>query len=98
MEDKNTNSSYYLRIAVGAYVAYLGVKLVMGYVNEETGANPVILGIFSVLFVVIGGFFVVSSLIGLYKNRSDENSGKNEGEYGDAEKVSAERGHENELK
>ncbi|MCI5698853.1 MAG: hypothetical protein MR308_00445 [Lachnospiraceae bacterium] len=77
MENKNPNLSYYLRIIAGIYVCYIGVKLIIGFLQGETEMNPIILWASSVLFLVAGLYFLLTSVRQLYQNYR-ESSKENE--------------------
>lgn len=81
-EDKNMNnkSGHVIRIILGAYLAYLGVRILMRVIEAEP-SNSEIMGLLAVLFIVIGGGYAVFSirnLIKIYKSENAKNSGLDE--------------------
>ena len=76
----NNKSGHVIRIILGAYLAYLGVRILMRVIEAEP-SNSEIMGLLAVLFIVIGGGYAVFSirnLIKIYKSENAKNSGLDE--------------------
>ena len=67
----NKKAAYALRIVLGAYLAFLGVKLIIQMVQEKP-TNMIYICVMSVIFVAVGGGYAVYSLKELLDIRKGE--------------------------
>ena len=67
----NKKAAYALRIVLGAYLAFLGVKLIMQMMQEKP-TNMIFICAMSVIFVIVGGGYAIYSLIKLLDIRKEE--------------------------
>lgn len=76
----NNKSGHVIRIILGAYLVYLGVRILIQVIKTEP-SNSEIMGVLSVLFAIIGGGYVIFSIrkfIKAYKSENAKNSGVDE--------------------
>ena len=67
----NKKAAYALRLILGAYLAYLGVKLIIQMVQERP-TNMILMCALSVVFVIVGGGYAIYSLKKLLDIRKEE--------------------------
>ena len=67
----NKKAAYALRIVLGAYLAFLGVKLIIQMVQEKP-TNMIYICVMSIIFVAVGGGYAVYSLKELIDIRKEE--------------------------
>ena len=67
----NKKAAYALRLVLGAYLAYLGVKLIIQMVQERP-TNMILMCALSVVFVIVGGGYAIYSLKKLLDIRKEE--------------------------
>ena len=73
----NNKSGHIIRVILGVYLAYLGVRILMQVIKTES-SNSGVMGVLSVLFILIGGgyaIFSIRNLIKVYKSENAKNSG-----------------------
>ncbi len=76
----NNKSGHVIRIILGAYLAYLGVRILIQVIKTEP-SNSEIMGVLSVLFIIIGAGYAIFSIrnfIKAYKSENAKNSGIDE--------------------
>jgi len=57
-----------LRLVAGAYVFYLGMQLLKGYMSGAETGNPIVSLIGGIVFLAAGAFFVFTGIRGVAKN------------------------------
>lgn len=67
----NNKTGYGLRIVLGGYLAYLGIRMLIQTVNDRP-ANMVFMGVMAVLFAVVGIAYAVYSLKKVWEMRKEE--------------------------
>ena len=76
----NNKRGHVIRTILGAYLVYLGVRILMRVVQSEP-SNSEIMGLLAALFIIIGGGYAVFSirnLIKIYKDENPKNPGLDE--------------------
>lgn len=59
---------FILRLVAGGYVFYLGIQLIQGYLNGNSGMNGAVSIGVGALFLIFGGWSVLSGVIPVVKN------------------------------
>lgn len=59
---------FILRLVAGGYVFYLGIQLILGYLNGSNDMNVVVSIGIGALFLIFGGWSVLSAVIPVVKN------------------------------
>ena len=67
----NNRTGYGLRIVLGGYLAYLGIRMLIQTVNERP-ANMMFMGAMAVIFSVVGIAYVAYSLKKVWELRKEE--------------------------
>ena len=68
----NNKRGHVIRTILGAYLVYLGVRILVQVVQNEP-SNSEIMGVLAALFIIIGGGYAVFSIRNLIKIYKDEN-------------------------
>lgn len=68
----NKKTMYIIRIIAGGYIAYIGITLFIGMLNGENTMNPIVSTLFSIVFLGCGGYFAISSILGLAKDYKEQ--------------------------
>ena len=77
----NNRTGYGLRIVLGGYLAYLGIRMLIQTVNERP-ANMMFMGAMAVIFSVVGIAYVAYSLKKVWELRKEELKSQGDGESG----------------
>lgn len=76
----NRKTGYALRIVLGGYLAYLGVRLLLQML-EEKPSNMVVMSVAAVLFIIIGGGYALYSIKKVIDiSRADREEGDAQGQ------------------
>ena len=67
----NNKTGYGLRIVLGGYLAYLGIRMLIQTINDRP-ANMMFMGAMAVLFAVVGIAYAVYSLKKVWEMRKEE--------------------------
>ncbi|MDM8236643.1 hypothetical protein [[Ruminococcus] torques] len=67
----NNKTGYGLRIVLGGYLAYLGIRMLIQTINDRP-ANMMFMGVMAVLFAVVGIAYAVYSLKKVWEMRKEE--------------------------
>lgn len=76
---------FILRLVAGGYVFYLGIQLIQGYLRGTSGMNGAVSIGVGALFLIFGGWSVLSGVIPVVKNGGFVTAGTDEDEADDAE-------------
>lgn len=78
---------FILRLVAGGYVFYLGIQLIQGYLSGNSGMNAAVSIGAGVLFLIFGGWSVLSGVIPVVKNGGFVTAGTDEAEDDETESV-----------
>lgn len=78
---------FILRLVAGGYVFYLGIQLIQGYLSGNSGMNATVSIGAGVLFLIFGGWSVLSGVIPVVKNGGFVTAGTDEAEDDETESV-----------
>ena len=67
----NNKTGYGLRIVLGGYLAYLGIRMLIQTINDRP-ANMMFMGVMAVLFAVVGIAYAVYSLKKVWEMKKEE--------------------------
>jgi|GEM_PF-2115515 len=88
--DNNNRKSYILRIVAGAYVGYLGIKIIADYFKGNSDGMNAGIMICAIAFVVIAAVLLITTLRSMKRDsdeerrRDDERAAIDEANYGEA--------------